>query len=203
MKKHSPFRILGHEDYLHLREGAKVIEADRYGDKVLLLADGTYLKLFRRKRLLSSAAWYPYARRFADNIRALSRLGIPVPEVIEVYRLPRIERDAVHYRALEGETIRRMVAQGIPEAEALTLRREIRAFIDHLHDLGIYFRSCHLGNVVRTPKGQLGLIDVADMKIGSASLGPLKRRRNYHHILRDKRDSGWLLVGAEWQGMRD
>lgn len=202
MKKLWPFRILAHEDYLRLREGAQIIEADRHGDKVLLLANGTYLKLFRRKRLLSSAAWYPYARRFADNACALARLGIPCPEVIELYRLPRIERDAVHYRALPGETIRRMVAHGIPDANATSLRRDIRVFIDHLHDLGVYFRSCHLGNIVLTPEWRLGLIDVADLKICPSSLGPLKRRRNYHHILRDSRDSTWLLRGEEWQGLK-
>lgn len=202
MKKHLPFRILAHEDYLRLREGSRVIEADRYGDKVLLLSDDTYLKLFRRKRILSSAAWYPYARRFADNTEALARLGIPCPEVIELYRLPRIERDAVHYRALPGETIRRMVAAGIPESEAHALRRRIREFIDHLHDKGIYFRSCHLGNIVLTPEDRLGLIDVADLKTSGSGLGALKRRRNFHHILRDKRDSDWLLADPEWQGMK-
>lgn len=175
------------------------MEADRHGDKVLLLADGSYLKLFRRKRLLSSAAWYPYARRFADNTRALARLGIPCPQVIELFRLPRIERDAVHYLALPGETIRRMVAAGIPDSQADELRHQIREFVDHLHDLGIYFRSCHLGNIVLTPQGELGLIDVADLKLYPGNLGNLKRRRNYQHILRDARDRAWLLVGAEWQ----
>jgi hypothetical protein len=58
---------LVHDDYLAMRAGATVLEADGFGDKVLRLADGTMLKLFRRKRLFSSAAWYPYAQRFADN----------------------------------------------------------------------------------------------------------------------------------------
>lgn len=70
--------------YESLRDGAEVLEADRYGDKVLRLTDGNFLKLFRRKRLLSSAALYPYAQRFADNAQALKELGIPCPQTIAV-----------------------------------------------------------------------------------------------------------------------
>ncbi|MGH8426151.1 MAG: toluene tolerance protein, partial [Pseudomonas fluorescens] len=54
-------QALDHTRYLALREGAQVLEADGSGDKVLRLTDGSILKLFRRKRLLTSAAWYPYA----------------------------------------------------------------------------------------------------------------------------------------------
>ena len=56
--------------YESLRAGATVLEADKHGDKVLRLPDGNFVKLFRRKRLISSAALYPYAQRFADNARA-------------------------------------------------------------------------------------------------------------------------------------
>lgn len=195
-------RVLKHEDYLQLRAGARVVEADHYGEKVLILADGTYLKLFRRKRLISSAAWYPYARRFADNADALAQLGIPCPQVIETYRLPEIARDAVHYRALPGETLRHAVARGLGDDEANRLRRQFREFVGRLHDLGIYFRSCHLGNVVVTPNGEMGLIDIADLQLGGRSLRPAKRRRNYSHILRYTGDRDWLLAGVEWQELQ-
>ena len=55
------------EDYLKLRDGGELIERDRHGEKVVRRPDGTMLKLFRRKRLVSSALFYPYAQRFADN----------------------------------------------------------------------------------------------------------------------------------------
>jgi hypothetical protein len=96
-----------HEDFLALRAGAETIEADSCGEKVLRLADGGFLKLFRRKRLLTSAAWYPYALRFADNAETLSLLGILVPRVIAAYRIPSMERDAVLYRPLAGTTLDR------------------------------------------------------------------------------------------------
>ncbi|MCB1890810.1 MAG: toluene tolerance protein, partial [Rhodocyclaceae bacterium] len=75
-------QTLEHDAYLALRADAQVLERDRHGDKVLVLGDGTYLKLFRRKRLISSTAWYPYAKRFADNALALAERNIPCPVVI-------------------------------------------------------------------------------------------------------------------------
>ena len=108
---------LEHDDYLAMRAGATVLEADSFGEKVLLLTDGTVLKLFRRKRLFSSAAWYPYAQRFADNAAALDRLGIPVPQIIDVVRIPSLARDAVHYHPLVGRTLREIGREGIEKEQ--------------------------------------------------------------------------------------
>jgi len=62
-------RELGRDDDLALRQRAPVIEGDKFGDKVRQPADGPYLKLFRRKRRVTSAALKRYARRFVDNPR--------------------------------------------------------------------------------------------------------------------------------------
>ncbi|WP_371364228.1 lipopolysaccharide kinase InaA family protein [Pseudomonas sp. QL9] len=177
--------------YESLRDGAEVLEADRYGDKVLHLADGNFLKLFRRKRLISSAALYPYAQRFADNAQALQRLGIPCPQTIAVYRIPGIARDAVHYEPLPGDTLRQLIAAGDNGNE---LRAQLGELIATLHDKGVYFRSLHLGNVVRTPEGRLGLIDIADMKARRRPLNRLQRKRNFAHMLRYADDRQWLLA---------
>lgn len=183
---------LAHEAYLALRAGATVIERDNFGDKVLQLADGSYLKLFRRKRWLSSAAWYPYAQRFADNTRGLRQRGIPCPETMAVYRIPAIERDAVHYRPLPGDTLRSLATNA--NADLVALADRLGAFIARLHAEGIYFRSVHLGNILLCPDGQMGLIDVADLRIGRRPLWRGERIRNFRHLLRDPRDSAWLLA---------
>lgn len=52
-------RVIDYPSYLQLRDNAEVLEADGHGDKVLRLRDGSFLKLFRRKRLISSAALFP------------------------------------------------------------------------------------------------------------------------------------------------
>lgn len=177
--------------YESLRDGAEVLEADRYGDKVLRLADGNFLKLFRRKRLISSAALYPYAQRFGDNAQALQQLGIPCPQTIAIYRIPGIARDAVHYEPLPGDTLRQLIAAGDNGNE---LRAQLGELIANLHDRGVYFRSLHLGNVVRTPEGRLGLIDIADMKTRRRPLNRLQRKRNFAHMLRYSEDRQWLLA---------
>lgn len=173
-------QILQHDDYLALRKDGKVIEQDGHGDKVIILTDGTFLKLFRRKRLITSAAIWPYAQRFADNAIKLKQLGIPCPEVIKVYRIPSIERDAVHYHPLPGVTLRQLSQD--KDSLPKELHQQFLQFVNKVHDLGIYFRSMHLGNVVLTPDGQLGLIDISDMRIKKKSLNLALRERNWVHI---------------------
>jgi hypothetical protein len=185
---------LTHDAYLALRAGAAVLEYDLHGDKVLCLADGNYLKLFRRKRLLSSAAWYPYAQRFADNAAALQKRSIPCPAVVAVYRIPSIRRDAVLYHPLAGRTLRDLVRAGEAPPE---LRSRLAGFVTGLHQAGVYFRSLHLGNIVLTPDGSFGLIDIADMRVGSRPLRQNRQRRNLQHLQRDPLDRQWLAATPE------
>jgi len=184
-------QILQHDDYLALRKDGKVIEQDGHGDKVIILADGTFLKLFRRKRLITSAAIWPYAQRFADNAIKLKQLGIPCPEVIKVYRIPSIERDAVHYHPLPGLTLRQL-RDGKGDCPE-DIREQFFAFVEKVQDLGVYFRSMHLGNVVLTPEGELGLIDISDMRIKKGPLSKGLRKRNWKHITINEEDCRWIL----------
>lgn len=181
---------LDHEDYLALRENCKVIEQDGFGDKVMILQDGTFLKLFRRKRLISSAAIWPYAQRFADNAKKLEKLGIPCPQMIQVYRIPSIERDAVHYHPLPGTTLRDIYRGDIGYSD--DLRERFTQFVEHIQNLGVFFRSIHLGNVVLTPDNEFGLIDISDMKIFRRPLSHWQRRRNFEHMVKDELDQKWL-----------
>jgi len=182
-------QALNHSAYLALREGARVIEADGSGDKVLVLADGTMLKFFRRKRLLSSALLFPYAGRFATNTAALQRRQVPCPTVLNVYRVSSIERDAVHYQPLPGETVRHVYTSGAPA----DLRLRLGRFVAELHHKGVYFRSLHLGNIVVGADQQLGLIDVADMTCHRRALPAGKRLRNFQHMARYRKDMQWLI----------
>jgi len=173
---------LSRDDYNALREGATVIEADRYGDKVLLLSDGTYLKLFRVKRLFSSAVFYPYSKRFVKNVSKLVEKGIPTVTVIESYRIPSIRRTAVHYYPLTGKTLRKLGTLDLITTEKLG------KFIRELHDKGIYFRSLHMGNIVISQENRLGLIDVSDMKVNMKPLTTEMRIRNFQHMARYPED---------------
>ncbi|MCK6404431.1 MAG: toluene tolerance protein [Rhodocyclaceae bacterium] len=187
---------LGKQEYLALRAGAEVLEADHCGEKVLRLVDGSILKLFRHKRLLSSATFFPYARRFAANAAALAGLGVPVPHILRIARVPSIGRDAVLYQPLAGQTLRELLRAGIADDEARRLKAMLTRFIIMLHDKGVYFRSLHLGNVVLTPEGCLGLIDFADLRIHPWPLGRYLRTRNMRRMsgLAEERD--WVNLVA-------
>ncbi|WP_347903570.1 toluene tolerance protein [Pseudomonas purpurea] len=185
-------QTLDHAVYLNMREGADVLEADGKGDKVLRLADGSMLKLFRRKRLLTSALWAPYARRFADNCQVLRERGIECPSVRQVYRIPSIKRDAVHYDPLPGRTLRQLLGTDA------SLRAQLGEFMARLHEDGIYFRSAHLGNVVLTPENTLGLIDIADLRAYRKPLRKGLRLRNFKHMLRYREDRAWLLADTQF-----
>ncbi len=185
-------KVVAHADFLAMREGAEVLEADGHGDKVLRLADGTLLKLFRRKRILSSAAWYPYAQRFTSNALALRERGIPVPTVIAAVRIPSIKRDAVHYHPLAGESLRALLRRGLDPVTERELKRKFTEFVIQLHALGIYFRSLHLGNVILTPSGELGLIDFSDLRVYSRPLPVFMRRRNIQRMLGMEGEREWI-----------
>ena len=159
---------------------------------MLRLADGTLLKLFRRKRILSSAAWFPYAQRFAKNASVLRERGIPVPTVIAVARIPSIRRDAVHYHPLAGESLRALLRRGLDPVTEDGLKRKFTKFVIRLHSLGIYFRSLHLGNVILTPSGELGLIDFSDLRVYSRPLPAFMRRRNIQRMLGMEGEREWV-----------
>lgn len=175
-----------------MRTDATVLECDGHGDKVLRLADGSFIKLFRRKRLISSASWYPYAQRFADNAAALEARGIPCPRVISVFRIAELDRDAVHYTPLPGITLRERVRRGLDAAEQEQLRTAFNHFVRRLHDLGIYFRSLHLGNVLLTPTGELGLIDISDIRVHRGPLSRFWRARNLSRMEGIADERHWL-----------
>lgn len=183
---------ISHDTWQELRENATVVEHDGHGEKVLHRPDNTYLKLFRRKRLLSSALWSPYAQRFADNAAALRARKIACPRVIEVFRVPSIERDVVHYYPLPGETLRSIILKPMSDQERHWMNEAFNRFVRRLHDQGIYFRSLHLGNIVLAPTGELGLIDISDVRVHKGPLSMFWRKRNLDRMEAIPGEREWL-----------
>ena len=165
-----------------LTTDAKVLEEDSLGPKVYRLADGHFLKIFRRKRLLSSALLRPYSVRFCQNAERLTELGIPTLTPITLYTFPEKQLSAVLYKALPGQTLKELYLQA-PES-FITHLTALCDFIRELHRKGIYFRSLHLGNIVLTPQNTLGLIDVADLAFHRRPLSKAKAARNLKHFAR-------------------
>ena len=123
---------------------------------------------------------------------ALQQRGILVPRVIAALRIPSIKRDAVRYDPLVGVTLRSLVRQGLDPETEIRLKKQFTEFVIHLHALGIYFRSLHLGNVVLTPAGALGLIDFSDLRVYRWPLPVFMRRRNIQRMLGIDEERGWI-----------
>ena len=181
------FEVLSEQEYESLCRDAEVIRSG----KVLELSNGDILKLYRVKRFISSALFYPYSKRFYRNALQLQCLGIATVEAKRLLRIPSIRRSAVLYAPLPGVTLRDFArANGLPQCIA----EQLGVFIAKLHDKGIYFRSLSLNNIIYTESGELGLIDFADMKIHEGPLSARKRLRNFRHIFGNVKDFGYLNV---------
>ncbi|MCU7937904.1 MAG: toluene tolerance protein [gamma proteobacterium symbiont of Bathyaustriella thionipta] len=174
-------RNLSRQKFNELTQNSIVLAQDEFGEKVLELPDHSIIKLFRVKRFISQATLYSPARRFAKNAKRLQQLKIPTISLINLYKIKHIKRTAVHYRQLEGLTLREYLQSKPIEDDFLARLGE---FLAHLHAKGIFFRSAHFGNIIVTPEKQFGLIDISDMSISHFALGYFKRIRNLKHIFR-------------------
>jgi hypothetical protein len=90
----------------------------------------------------------------------------------------------VRYSPLLGQTIKDIMKAGLLD-EALAY--QVGEFIAKVHALGIYFRGLHIGNIVRTLNGELGLIDVSELSI-YWHLSRYRRLRNFARFWRTRDD---------------
>ena len=169
------------DEYDSMVKNSEIIEKDRHGYKLMKLEDGQYLKFFRIKRVLSSATFYPYSKRFVKNAKALKQRDIKTVEVKDIFSIPHIKRTAVLYEPLAGKIVREVNFTG-------EFAFKLATFIARLHNKGVFFRSVHLANIIFTPENEFGLIDISDMKVKKRPLNNFERVRNFKHLLRYKCD---------------
>jgi O-antigen ligase/tRNA A-37 threonylcarbamoyl transferase component Bud32 len=185
-------RSLSRERASALTRNAHVIEEDGLGPKVLRLEDGSFLKLFRRRRWYTSGSFNPYSERFAKNSQHLATLGFTTPTILDLYRFAD-GSTGVRYQPLPGRTLRQVLETTVNAAERQALVLHFGRFLAKLHEHGVYFRSLHLGNVLLLDNGELGLIDLADMRILPSALTLELRQRNLRHMQRYAQDRSWLF----------
>lgn len=181
------FQELEQSTFERWQQSADVLEQDLHGIKVMRLEDGSFVKLFRRKTWLSKTVLFPPAKRFARNARELKRMGVACPEILGLYKIHKPFRSVVHYTPLPGLTVREALKTADVERQSEVMH-QLACFVSHLHELGIYFRSLHMGNIIISPDGELGLIDISDMRCMNRPLSRRLRKRNYQHLFRYKND---------------
>jgi len=172
-------------EFEQLRAGARLIERDRRGEKVLLTPDQHIIKLFYPRRKLTSARIYPYAYRFWNNARKLREKGVITIRCEQLRHDRHRGYHLITYPLLPGTTLRDRLAESNNGDDYLD---KLATYLVTLHAKGILFRSIHLGNILVLENGDYGLIDVADMSIQQRPLGLIKRARNFRHLLHDHKD---------------
>ena len=159
----------------------KVLEKDAKGPKVVALANGLLLKIFRSRRSPLLARLRPDAKRFAERATRLQQMGIRTPRIEEVCWVDKEQAvSACLYSPLDGMPLDGQFRES--RETFIVQLPEFASYILKLHQLGIYFRSLHLGNVLRTPDGGYGLIDFLDIRFKRRPLGRLLVRRNFRHL---------------------
>lgn len=159
----------------------EVLEKDSHGPKVVRLTDGKLLKIFRSRRLPLLARLRPEALRFSDRASRLQAMRIQTPQICETCWIDREELiSACLYEPLKGMPLDKLFRDSRAEFDALL--PQLAAYVRLLHLQGIYFRSLHLGNILRTPDGGFGLIDFLDIRFKGRPLGRLLVRRNFQHL---------------------
>ena len=172
-------------EFEQLRAGARLLERDYRGEKVLLTPDNHIIKLFYPRRRITSARIYPYAYRFWNNARKLREKGIISISCEQLRHDRHNGRHLITYPLLPGTTLRERLAETSNCADYLD---KLATYLVTLHTKGILFRSIHLGNILVLENGDYGLIDVADMSIQQRPLSLVKRARNFRHLLHDRTD---------------
>jgi serine/threonine protein kinase len=181
------------EEFHKLTHNADVLSADAWGDKVFQTPDDKILKLYRRKRLVSSAFLYPYSRRFARNSLLLKKLGINTVTVDSIYDIPSIKRHMVIYDRLPGIILRDALASEPFQEKRKSLLLRFASFLALLHEKGILFRSLHFANILILPSGDFALIDISSLRHHPFyRLSLVQRMRNFKHMCRYREDLEFL-----------
>ena len=189
-------QLMTQAELARLQASGKTLEQDKRGIKVTLLPDGNILKLFRLHGWFSSSLIYSNARSFCRNAQRLKKLGIATISDYQLFHFAKSTDTAVIYQPLAGNTIRNLLKAGQFNDD---LARDFGRFVADLHQQGIYFKSLHCGNIVKTSYG-FGLIDIADMKIYPWSLWYSTCKRSFDRLMRYQEDAqhlnqhGWYEI---------
>jgi len=158
-----------------------VLEKDGRGPKVVALENGMFLKIFHTRRHPILARLQPAARTFDKNAQYLQRLGIAAPHVVDAFWINRARGlSGCLYRPLPGQSIEQLFISD--PRQVMQILDSLAYFIRRLHQQGIYFRSLHLGNILRLPTGDFGLIDILDLRIKRRPLNKWLIKRNFQHM---------------------
>jgi hypothetical protein len=131
------------------------------------------------------------------NEERLQKLGVNTVVCERLYHFADSADTAVLYVPLAGYTVKKLLDGQIFNKD---IAHGLGVFVARLHQLGIHFRSLHMGNILVMPDGQYGLIDISDMNIYPWPLFCNTRVRNFRHLCRYPEDIQ-KLGNASWESL--
>ena len=139
-------------------------------------------KVWQKRQTISTDWLYPYQQRFCVNAKRLRSRGVVAPDVQSAGIITGTGNRWATYTKLEGISLREAVTVSLEDSVKLM------HYLVWLHNKGIYFRTLHLGNVLRLNSGSFGLIDVTDVYFRPWSLPAHQRARNLSTLLAYPKD---------------
>lgn len=170
------YPILLEKDYLNLTEGAKLIKRTRTKLRLLLSTENKIIKHIYKRKWFSTATLWPYATRFINNAKRLKSKNILVPEINAVYFYPKLNCDILIYDYVDGPTLYDIACNN-----DLSFMPKFAHYIAMLHDLGIYFKDLHLGNIV-VKNDSYTLLDLESIHCKRRALTLTQRAQNLKYM---------------------
>ena len=131
LKSQLPLEHITAADFEQIIGSGELVVADSHGPKVLRLDNGNMLKLFRRKRLFSSALFAPYAIRFTNNAFKLKALDIPTITPVKLMHCAARTIHLVEYQPLSGQLLRGIL-QAVDSDEAFPCGLALQGVVHHI-----------------------------------------------------------------------
>ena len=190
-------KSLTEHKYQELTGDANVLISSPSGEAMVMeLPNNVILKKLAKEKKLR-AKFYPRSKRFQRNCMRLDKIGITVPNVIDLYDFSAFKCDVIIYSMVDGiELIEKLLIAN--DSDKQRIMRDVAQLYGKLNNNGIYCSPMHFRNILVDDKLSLGLIDVQNIGFRPWRLGLQERARNFRRIFKyDEHIAQVISYGAE------
>jgi hypothetical protein len=181
-------KTLGREQLVKFIAENKLLEGTTERPGLMLTPAGEIVKSFYRRKKISTTTFFPQALQFEASGLKLLKQNILAPVVKEVIYCKDIPVHMVIYDRLDGVDVRELCG-----STGVGCLSQLPEYLAHLHDLGVYFRAIHLGNIL-LHGDVISLVDISDLSVANSSLGIFKRARNLAHLFNSEDDKAYFVT---------
>lgn len=177
--------ILTAEQFFALTQDihAKILSDSTEGPKVLQQQNGNIIKIFYSSKKWSLPLLLPHALRFHRSAKRLNNANFLAPSIKTLAYYPTKKAHVLTYPEIPGQDFRQL-SDNTP-----AILEKLPRFLAALHQKGIFYKGIHLGNIILTPKQEIALIDITNVKAYHKPLTLPQRAKNLAHFVYYWRDT--------------